>query len=439
MAYAAKNASAFYGPFREAADSAPAFGDRRGYQMDPANGREALREMALDVAEGADMLLVKPALPAARPVAAARARFDLPIAAYQVSGEYAMLAAAAERGWIDGRAAMTESRRRRSSGPAPASSSPTPPPTSPRWLRERAMTRRAEHVYIQALALGIDPRLAPPADRRSGMTMAARLSRPTAAADSAGVRSVQLLIDRARAGRRPPAVADGAHGRRARDGGGRASCAPASGGGSPFDTRCSAASARPSTCAGRPSRSSRCSAASDPATWSSTRSRRAPSGTCCPSEARQGVMNEHMRVGRDYPTSARCWPTRSGSTTRTSWSPTRPTTWPRSATWSGSCASTESRRSTVNDTPILLGVHRPLERDHDPAGRSLTVSTRARDWRHRPAERFLPRLPARTGRRHARVVHAPGRPLPGRLPQPARAVPDPDAGQDARAVHARSR
>jgi len=108
MAYAAKHASAFYGPFREAADSAPAFGDRRTYQMDPANGREALREMTLDVAEGADILLVKPALPGLDLVAAARRQFDLPIAAYQVSGEYAMLMAAAERGWLDGRRAMTE-------------------------------------------------------------------------------------------------------------------------------------------------------------------------------------------------------------------------------------------------------------------------------------------------------------------------------------------
>jgi porphobilinogen synthase len=108
MAYASKHASAFYGPFREAADSAPAFGDRRGYQMDPANGREALREMELDVAEGADMLLVKPALPGLDLVAAARARFDVPIAAYQVSGEFAMIAAAAERGWLDGRRSMTE-------------------------------------------------------------------------------------------------------------------------------------------------------------------------------------------------------------------------------------------------------------------------------------------------------------------------------------------
>jgi porphobilinogen synthase len=108
VAYASKHASAFYGPFREAADSAPAFGDRRGYQMDPANGREVLREMELDVVEGADILLVKPALPGLDLVAAARARFDVPIAAYQVSGEFAMIAAAAERGWLDGRRAMTE-------------------------------------------------------------------------------------------------------------------------------------------------------------------------------------------------------------------------------------------------------------------------------------------------------------------------------------------
>ena len=108
MAYASKHASAFYGPFREAADSAPAFGDRRGYQMDPATGREARREMALDVAEGADILLVKPALPGLDLIAAAREQYDLPIAAYQVSGEYAMVAAAAERGWIDGRRATLE-------------------------------------------------------------------------------------------------------------------------------------------------------------------------------------------------------------------------------------------------------------------------------------------------------------------------------------------
>ncbi len=108
MAYAAKTASAYYGPFREAADSAPSTGDRRGYQMDAANGREALRELALDAAEGADILMVKPALPMLDVVAAARARFDLPIAAYQVSGEYAMLAAAAERGWLDWRRAMLE-------------------------------------------------------------------------------------------------------------------------------------------------------------------------------------------------------------------------------------------------------------------------------------------------------------------------------------------
>jgi porphobilinogen synthase len=109
MAYAAKTASAFYGPFREAADSAPASGDRRGYQMDPANAREALREMRQDVAEGADLLLVKPGMPCLDHIVAARAAFDLPVAAYQVSGEFAMIAAAAERGWLDGRRAMTES------------------------------------------------------------------------------------------------------------------------------------------------------------------------------------------------------------------------------------------------------------------------------------------------------------------------------------------
>jgi porphobilinogen synthase len=108
MAYASKTASAFYGPFREAADSAPAFGDRRSYQMDPANAREALREMRLDVAQGADILLVKPALPCLDLVAAAHAAFDLPLAAYQVSGEYAMIRAAAERGWLDGRRVMLE-------------------------------------------------------------------------------------------------------------------------------------------------------------------------------------------------------------------------------------------------------------------------------------------------------------------------------------------
>ncbi len=101
LSYAVKFASGFYGPFREAAQSAPAFGDRRAYQMDPANGREAMREAALDVEEGADMLMVKPALPYLDVLAALRRRWDLPLAAYQVSGEYAMLKAAAERGWLD--------------------------------------------------------------------------------------------------------------------------------------------------------------------------------------------------------------------------------------------------------------------------------------------------------------------------------------------------
>jgi porphobilinogen synthase len=109
LAYSAKYASAFYGPFREAAESAPAFGDRRGYQMDPANVREALRECRLDVEEGADMLMVKPALPNLDVIRAVRETFDLPLAAYNVSGEYAMLKAAAARGWLDERQAAVES------------------------------------------------------------------------------------------------------------------------------------------------------------------------------------------------------------------------------------------------------------------------------------------------------------------------------------------
>jgi porphobilinogen synthase len=101
MSYAAKYQSAFYGPFRDAADGAPAFGDRRHYQMDPANAREALREVALDVEQGADVLMIKPALPYLDIVRAVREEFDYPVAAYNVSGEYAMLYAAAEKGWLD--------------------------------------------------------------------------------------------------------------------------------------------------------------------------------------------------------------------------------------------------------------------------------------------------------------------------------------------------
>ncbi|MBA2240000.1 MAG: porphobilinogen synthase [Solirubrobacterales bacterium] len=108
MAYSAKFASAFYGPFREAADSTPAYGDRRGYQMDPANGREALREVALDVEEGADLVMIKPAVAYLDLIARSRDRFELPIAAYHVSGEYSMLKAAAANGWIDERAAALE-------------------------------------------------------------------------------------------------------------------------------------------------------------------------------------------------------------------------------------------------------------------------------------------------------------------------------------------
>jgi porphobilinogen synthase len=101
LSYAVKFASGFYGPFREAAESAPSFGDRRSYQMDPANGREAMREAEMDVEEGADMLMVKPALPYLDILVQLRYRFDLPLAAYHVSGEYSMIKAAAERGWID--------------------------------------------------------------------------------------------------------------------------------------------------------------------------------------------------------------------------------------------------------------------------------------------------------------------------------------------------
>mgnify|MGYP005840059499 CR=1 FL=1 len=109
MSYSAKCASAFYGPFREAADSAPRAGDRSGYQMDPANAREAMREIALDIEEGADIVMVKPAMPCLDIIHRAAERFDAPIAAYQVSGEYAMIKAAAARGWMDEKRAVLES------------------------------------------------------------------------------------------------------------------------------------------------------------------------------------------------------------------------------------------------------------------------------------------------------------------------------------------
>ena len=109
MSYASKFASAFYGPFREAADSAPQFGDRKSYQMDGANLREAMREIDQDIAEGADMLLMKPAMPYLDVIRAARERYDLPMGAYQVSGEYSMLHAAFERGWLEPERAMMES------------------------------------------------------------------------------------------------------------------------------------------------------------------------------------------------------------------------------------------------------------------------------------------------------------------------------------------
>ncbi len=108
LAYAAKYASALYGPFRDAAECTPRFGDRRGYQMDPANGREAIAEVALDVAEGADIVMVKPALAYLDVIAEVRATFDMPVAAYHVSGEYAMVRAAAQLGWLDGTAVALE-------------------------------------------------------------------------------------------------------------------------------------------------------------------------------------------------------------------------------------------------------------------------------------------------------------------------------------------
>jgi porphobilinogen synthase len=108
MAYSAKYASAFYGPFREAADSTPQFGDRRAYQMDPANGVEAMREVALDVDEGADIVMVKPAMPYLDVISRVKADFGLPVAAYQVSGEYAMIKAAGQLGWLDEERAMAE-------------------------------------------------------------------------------------------------------------------------------------------------------------------------------------------------------------------------------------------------------------------------------------------------------------------------------------------
>jgi porphobilinogen synthase len=108
MAYSAKYASAFYGPFREAAQSAPQFGDRRAYQMDPANATEALREVALDIDEGADIVMVKPALPYLDIIARVKADFGLPLAAYSVSGEYAMIRAAGRLGWLDEERAMME-------------------------------------------------------------------------------------------------------------------------------------------------------------------------------------------------------------------------------------------------------------------------------------------------------------------------------------------
>ena len=179
VAYSAKYASAFYGPFREVADSAPAFGDRRSYQLDPPNVREAIRECALDLDEGADAIMVKPALPYLDVIAAARARFDAPLFAYNVSGEYAMVKAAAAQGWLDERQAALESPDARSSGRAPTRSSPTGPQRSPPGSRapsarggvgdDRGRGGRGE----RPLGGG-----APPGGRARGRRRCSRRSRP---------------------------------------------------------------------------------------------------------------------------------------------------------------------------------------------------------------------------------------------------------------------
>src|SRR5260370_1339373 len=131
IAYASKHASVFYGPFREAAGSTPGFGDRKSYHLDPANGREAIRELDLDASEGADILMVKPAITSLDLLAMARSRFDLPLAAYQVSGEAAMIEAAAERGWIDRRGAVLETLTSIVRAGANAIATYFPPATAP--------------------------------------------------------------------------------------------------------------------------------------------------------------------------------------------------------------------------------------------------------------------------------------------------------------------
>jgi len=146
LAYAAKFASAYYGPFREAVESTPQFGDRRGYQMDPPNRREGLREMRLDLEEGADALMVKPAVPYLDLLVDARREFDVPLAAYHVSGEYAMIQAAAANGWIDGERAMDEAPCFRSSAPEPISFSATRPSTLPAASALEARKRRAPAI-----------------------------------------------------------------------------------------------------------------------------------------------------------------------------------------------------------------------------------------------------------------------------------------------------
>ena len=141
MAYAAKYASSFYGPFRDAVDSTPQFGDRRSYQMDPPNVREALREVRLDIEEGADIVMVKPALPYLDVIYRVRQMTDLPLAAYNVSGEFAMIKAAAQRGWLDEERAMLEALTA-SNGPGRISLFPTLPKKLCRCCKSRETPRR---------------------------------------------------------------------------------------------------------------------------------------------------------------------------------------------------------------------------------------------------------------------------------------------------------
>src|SRR5438132_1333869 len=254
MAYASKHASALYGPFREAAGSTPAFGDRRSYQMDSANGREALREMELDAREGADILMVKPAITSLDLLARARQHFELPLAAYQVSGEYAMLEAAAQRGWLDRRAASLEKLEEAASAVLRSGLG--------RWM----------HVAESLLGV-IQP--------------SQYVKKPTAQEQSlfSGERSRYLIVY-------------------------------------PFTK------------------------SSD---W-----------YLLGREARQGIMNEHMRVGHEYPQVRQLLAYSFGIDDQDFLVAYETDDMVAFGELVRALRGTESRRSTVRDTPILIGIHRPL-------------------------------------------------------------------------------